>query len=270
MTTAPLASSLADSQAGEAIRTHHAALSGALQARVSSVLRAADSGLTGDTVRAAAELASWCERELVPHAEAEERTLYSAAGRREETRLLVVAMSAEHGVLVGLVHELAAARTVVEGATAARALQAVFRSHLEKENDILLPVLEAAPDVDLAGLLDGMHEALTQVQNAKASADRTAAAPLPASHGEHRCGCDDHADDGFPVLDARAIPHAVRHATILGGLGAVGVSGGMVLVAPHDPLPLLSQIDQAFPDRFVVRYLERGPEAWQLEFTRAS
>ncbi|HEX6517716.1 MAG TPA: DUF2249 domain-containing protein [Nocardioidaceae bacterium] len=73
---------------------------------------------------------------------------------------------------------------------------------------------------------------------------------------------------GYPELDARAVPHAIRHATIFGALDAVRPGGGMVLVAPHDPLPLLDQVEQRFPGAFDVDYLERGPEAWRLSFVR--
>jgi uncharacterized protein (DUF2249 family) len=42
-----------------------------------------------------------------------------------------------------------------------------------------------------------------------------------------------------------------------------------VLLAPHDPLPLLAQIEQRWPHVFAVRYVERGPETWRLAFTRS-
>jgi uncharacterized protein (DUF2249 family) len=42
----------------------------------------------------------------------------------------------------------------------------------------------------------------------------------------------------------------------------------MILVAPHDPLPLLAQIERRAPGVFEVDYLERGPEAWRLSFVR--
>jgi uncharacterized protein (DUF2249 family) len=66
------------------------------------------------------------------------------------------------------------------------------------------------------------------------------------------------------------VPHAIRHATIFGALDAVPPGGGLVLVAPHDPLPLLAQIEQRAPGAFAVDYLERGPEAWRLEFVRVA
>ena len=42
----------------------------------------------------------------------------------------------------------------------------------------------------------------------------------------------------------------------------------MDLVAPHNPLPLLAQIEQREPGAFAVEYLEEGPEAWTLRLTR--
>jgi uncharacterized protein (DUF2249 family) len=44
----------------------------------------------------------------------------------------------------------------------------------------------------------------------------------------------------------------------------------MVLVAPHDPLPLLRQLEQRAPETFDVSYVERGPDAWRLRFLRRS
>ncbi len=86
-----------------------------------------------------------------------------------------------------------------------------------------------------------------------------------AGHGS--CGCGEK-DSGLPELDARAIPHAIRHATILGALASLGTGAGMVLVAPHDPVPLLGQIEEAWPGGFTREYLERGPEAWRIAFVR--
>ena len=90
---------------------------------------------------------------------------------------------------------------------------------------------------------------------------------LPVTEVTHTCACG-CADEELPELDARAIPHAIRHATIFGALGAVKPGGAMVLVAPHDPKPLLAQIAEREGDAIEVSYLEEGPEAWRLKFTR--
>ncbi|HSE70420.1 MAG TPA: DUF2249 domain-containing protein [Nocardioidaceae bacterium] len=86
--------------------------------------------------------------------------------------------------------------------------------------------------------------------------------------GGHSCNCGEVDGPGYPELDARQVPHAIRHATIFGALDAVRPGGGMVLVAPHDPLPLLRQIEQRSPGAFEITYVERGPDAWRLAFAR--
>jgi uncharacterized protein (DUF2249 family) len=91
--------------------------------------------------------------------------------------------------------------------------------------------------------------------------------PLPLteiSGAECACGC---ADAGEPELDVRPIPHAIRHATVFGALGAVPVGGSLRLVAPHDPQPLLAQIAEREAG-IEVTDLVRGPKAWTLRLTR--
>ena len=105
---------------------------------------------------------------------------------------------------------------------------------------------------------------LSPVANAAADAS----ASTGGCGGACSCGETDGAD--LPELDARTVPHAIRHATIFGALDAVRAGGGMVLVAPHDPLPLLKQLEGRAPGAFAVDYLERGPEAWRLAFVRSA
>ena len=85
--------------------------------------------------------------------------------------------------------------------------------------------------------------ALTTAAEAAAAAQPDpATAPVPGT-----CGCGGHDDASLPVLDARVIPHAIRHATIFGALDSVGRGSGLVLLAPHDPVPLLAQVEQRWP-----------------------
>jgi uncharacterized protein (DUF2249 family) len=260
-----LASSGADAAAAEAVEEHHAQMAGALglavERLVATVARGEGAG------RERADLVRWCRLELVPHALAEEDAMYPAARDKVEGRLLVEGMLAEHRAIVGLVEELAEAPDDVRAAAAARALESLFQEHLAKENRLVLPLLVAAPDVSVAELLAGMHELL-----GGAGDDHHAhAAEEPAGAGGcggHSCSCGEVDGPGYPELDARAVPHAIRHATIFGALDAVRPGGGLVLVAPHDPLPLLAQVEQRAPGAFDVSYLERGPEAWRLQLVR--
>lgn len=73
----------------------------------------------------------------------------------------------------------------------------------------------------------------------------------------------------IPALDVRPIPRSIRHATVIGALSAIRPGRSLDLVAPHDPQPLLRQIDGHEPDTWTVDYLEEGPEAWTLRLTRA-
>ncbi len=255
-TLTPFATSAADAEAAAAVEQHHAELAGALATHVARLVDAASRGDGADAARTA--LVAWCRTELVPHAVAEEEAMYPSAHVMAEGRLLVTSMIDEHHVITGLVDAIDRTDDAVAAAASATALRVMFDSHLAKENDLVLPLLAASPDVSVADLLGGMHELLGGHADAHDEAT--------AGHEGHTCGCGEVDAPGFPELDARIVPHAIRHATIFGALDAVQPGGGLVLVAPHDPLPLLAQIDQRTPGRFDVTYLERGPEDWRLQF----
>lgn len=251
-----IASSDADARAAAAVEEHHAQLAGVLALKTETLAAAARAGrqADADADEVRADLVRWCRDELVPHALAEEEALYPAAAAMPGARLLVEAMLAEHRLLLGLVDRLAAAAHPVDAAALALALRTVFGSHLDKENEQILPLLVAAPAVSVAGLLAGMHELL--------GGEAHEAAPA--------CSCDEVDGSRHPELDARAVPHAIRHATVFGALDGLHPGGGLILVAPHDPLPLLAQLERRSPGLFVIDYLQSGPDAWRLEIVRRS
>ena len=258
MSAVTIANSPADAEAAEQLEQHHAQLAGRLEVLTAALLTAARAG-QGEVARR--ELLDWAGAELLPHAAAEEATLYPAAAGLPEARLLIEAMLAEHQLIHRLVADLRSAADPLQAAALGRALQVVFESHLAKENDQIIPTLVGSARHSVAEMLEGMHGLV----------DSAGPEVAPAS-GEsgHACGCGEVDPAGYPELDARAVPHAIRHATIFGALDAVGRGGGLVLIAPHDPLPLLAQIEQRSPGVFDVDYLERGPEAWRLRFVRLS
>lgn len=266
-----IASTAADAAAATAVEQHHAQLAGSLALRVEGLVAAAAQGNGQAATRSQAQLVTWCRDELVPHAQAEESAMYPLARALSEGRLLVDGMLAEHVVILGLVDEIAQATDPVRAAVAARALQTLFESHLAKENELVIPLLLGAPGVSLADILGGMHELLGADEGAHGGARDHASQPAAESAGHgHTCGCGEVDGAELPELDARAVPHAIRHATIFGALDAVQPGGGLVLVAPHDPLPLLAQVEQRAPGAFSIDYLERGPEAWRLSFIRSA
>lgn len=264
MTELVIASNEADAHAAEAVKQHHAALAGALSLRTEVLLTAASQRDPAAAEQGRLDLVDWCERELVPHALAEEQAIYPAAQATIEGRLLVEAMLGEHDVITGLLREVADSADVLRAAASAAALRAVFDSHLTKESDLLVPLLVTTPGLSVAALLDGMqqllgHGGVTEVEEGDESG---------TACGGHTCSCGEVDGPGHPELDVRAVPHAIRHATIFGALESIAPGAGLELVAPHDPLPLLDQVNQRWPGRFSVTYGERGPEAWRLSMVR--
>ena len=264
MSTVVVATSAEDAQAVEAVKDHHAQLAGALAVQVEALLDAASRGDLHGAGAASVALVIWCQAELVPHALAEEQAMYPKAREDPRARLLVDAMLAEHHDLIELVGAIENATGPVRAAANAQALRSLFGSHLVKENEQILPLLAESSEVSLAEVLAGMHDLL-------GGHDRADSAHVNAEGGcGGECGCGEQDPAGvLPELDARAVPHAIRHATIFGALDSVGAGSGLVLVAPHDPLPLLMQLEQRSPGLFSIDYLERGPDAWRIRFVRA-
>ena len=90
---------------------------------------------------------------------------------------------------------------------------------------------------------------------------------IPLTQAVHEgCGCH-HANAEPPEIDAHALPHAIRHAAILGAVASLAPGAALVVKAPHDPLPLLAQIAQIHGDAIEVEYLDRTPEVVRVRLT---
>lgn len=81
----------------------------------------------------------------------------------------------------------------------------------------------------------------------------------------HHCSCGE-SDTELPELDVRTIPHAIRHGAVIGAFAQLQPGASMVLIAPHNPLPLLSQLEQI--GSVGVEYLVEGPDEWHLKLTK--
>ena len=57
---------------------------------------------------------------------------------------------------------------------------------------------------------------------------------LPVTEKKSSCGCHEHSDERL-TLDARAIPHRLRHAAVIGAASSLNPGEGFDLVAPHVP-----------------------------------
>ncbi|OBK11716.1 DUF2249 domain-containing protein [Mycobacterium asiaticum] len=247
-----VASTAADAAAVEAITNHHAQLAGQLAVLTDSMVSAVERGTDFETARAAT--LDFLAGELLPHAAAEEERLYPAATRTQHARPLIESMIAAHRVIGSLVDGIRT-QPPVRAAGSGQALRVLFDAHLVDENERILPIVAADPNVSLVEVTDGMHELL-------------GCAPSADGHEQsHSCACCE-ADDDDLVLDVREVPHSIRHATVFGAFDAVPPGGALVLVAPHDPIPLLHQLNGRTSGRLEVQYEQRGPDAWRLRLIK--
>lgn len=90
---------------------------------------------------------------------------------------------------------------------------------------------------------------------------------LPVVESGHSCGCGEH-DADLPELDATSIPHAIRHGSVIGAFSQVRPGSAMVLVAPHNPVPLLGQLQEINGPALEISYLQEGPDAWRIKLAR--
>ncbi|MEV0895677.1 DUF2249 domain-containing protein [Actinoplanes sp. NPDC049802] len=192
----------ADEHAAQAVVNHHRQLAVALTRHVSDLVDAAEIGGLRQVWHHRDALLGWLHTELLPHAYAEEAAMYPAAAEQPAGRLLIDGMMDEHRTIAALVAELEETSAPVAAAAAARALQAVFSTHLAKENELVVPLLVAAPEVSLAELLDGMHDLIGGEKDAGCGGhcgDDAGAAPVVALDpigGEKDAGCGGHCGCG--------------------------------------------------------------------------
>jgi iron-sulfur cluster repair protein YtfE (RIC family) len=140
----------------------HAELQQVLDQWAAVLAAAAD---RGDPVRPAKTLLrTFLTDEILPHARAEERTLYRASRRDPQAALLVEALVREHRELASQAGRLAAQVRPVAVAATAEAISTLFASHVAKENDLLRPALERS-GANLARLIAREHR-LSDIRSA--------------------------------------------------------------------------------------------------------
>ena len=107
----------------------------------------------------------------------------------------------------------------------------------------------------MAELLGGMHELL----GGEASGDEHDAPAARSAAAGHECTCGEADGPALPELDARTVPHAIRHATIFGAPGR-GPPRGRAWCSwrPTTRSRCWPSSSGARPGAFDVDYLDRG------------
>lgn len=259
-----VATSAADSAAVDDVRSRYAELLGHQAALGAAVFAAVGTaGPVFDDAHQAVQ--TFIEQVVRPQLRAAVELIYPAAVGVERSRLLVEGLLGETQLVEQAAARIARDTDRIQIAAHTEALRVLLEALLGKVADLLLPALAEASGVslaDLAAQLPGITAGPAQP-----------AQPGPAAHGHGHghghggCGCGEE-DEEMPELDVREIPHAIRHATVFGAFDAVPAGGSMLLVAPHDPIPLLHQLAERSGGRLAVGYEQRGPDAWRLRLTR--
>lgn len=240
----PIKIESADEAALSAMLDHHAQLRAELDSRVAALRDAVVGGAPYDAARNA--LVGFIDEQLLPHAAAEEGSLYPAAADDDRVELFVDSMVLEHRELQRRAQAVRASDTPARVLSSAEAIAAVFAVHVEKENDLLLPALQKRPGVSLSTLLGDMHDRLAE--------------PVGEPHAHEGADAEE--------LDVRTIAHGARHEVIFRKLHALAPGERLFIVNDHDPKPLRYQLDAAWPGTFDWAYLAAGPHIWRIEITR--
>ncbi|QGH68808.1 DUF2249 domain-containing protein [Pseudactinotalea sp. HY158] len=154
--------------------------------------------------------------------------------------------------LGGILHIDARVNHAVRSVTRARILVTLLQGTEADEPEV--------PGIMRKNQADGPDEAdLIPIADVSGQADH--------GHGHGGCTCGEE-DEALPELDVRTIPHAIRHATVFGALDGLRPGTAMILIAHHNPLPLLAQIAQRYAGAIEVAYQEEGPEVWRLRMAR--
>ncbi len=257
-----VATNAADSAAVDDVRSRYAELLGRHAALGAAVFAAV--GTAGpafdDAHRAVQE---FIDQVVRPQLRAAVEVIYPASSAVERARLLVEGLLGETQLAEQAAARIARDTDRVQIAAHVEALRVVLEALLGKVADLLLPALAETSGVSLADLA-----ARLPGQPAPAAAGAAPGHDHGHDHGHGGCGHCGEEDEELPELDVREIPHAIRHATVFGAFDAVPVGGSMILVAPHDPIPLLHQLAERSGGRLAVGYEQRGPDAWRLRLTR--
>lgn len=128
----------------EHIRHHHAHMVAALD-ELARALHDADAA-SAPAARTALE--TFFAEKLLPHARSEETSIYAAAADLSEGRLLVEALVREHRLIQTMI-ALEEKGDLEDARVWGLAIAETFRGHQAKEDEVVVPLLLAAPGVSL-------------------------------------------------------------------------------------------------------------------------
>ncbi len=159
---------MTEAEAYDAILAHHAALNADVNMRVSFLGNKVEKAESEKS--AIEDLVRYLNAEVVPHAIAEEHTIYQTAVDKLGLADLIGEMTTEHKTLVSELTALENSSSGQEALEHADRFAVLFSDHVTKENELIVPRLLDSGDVDLTLVLSEMHQLFEAAQESAASA----------------------------------------------------------------------------------------------------
>jgi uncharacterized protein (DUF2249 family)/hemerythrin-like domain-containing protein len=244
------AMTITQTEALDAMYRHHHLLNEGVDTRIAALNEAVHNHVAYEP--AVASLVVYLAEEVLPHALAEEQSIYRAARTCANLTDTVDLMIAEHRVLASAIDSLAGTATASAALDQAQQIGTLFTSHVAKENEVLLPALLQDVDVDLTKLLKEMHRLPEEAQGTApeqdaSTIDSTAAVLsllLEAARELARGGKGDRACQlvalAWTSLRTSRPDLAAKTTASLHGLARLAVSEPVALrsrLAPSDTTP---------------------------------
>ncbi len=146
---------MTNQETARAMKSHHAQMAKELN---DLVLAISTSEASWESARNA--VASYLREQVLPHAAAEESTVYRVGAKEESLKALIDSMLFEHTIIKGVAERIASSNGRDESLVLAAEAAKLFEVHAEKENRFIIDFLEPRNDVDLGAVLGDMHQLL--------------------------------------------------------------------------------------------------------------
>jgi uncharacterized protein (DUF2249 family)/hemerythrin-like domain-containing protein len=192
-------------------------------------------------------LVDFFKKELIPHIEAEEKSVYP-----EVDRLITkygkptATMTLEHQFVKQIISGITeSGSSKDEVLKKAQDLLLILNLHTQKEEEVYFPLLRSyLSEKEQEGLLHQMHKSF-----------------------EVSKGCSDPKCQE-QILDVRNMPPPQRHPLIFKTFDETPEGRAFILVNDHDPKPLYYSFLHEREGMFEWEYLEKGPEDWRVKISR--
>jgi hemerythrin-like domain-containing protein len=148
---------MSNQEVAQRMREHHALMARQLHILADNVVTQKDRWEIDRN-----EVGAYLTDDILPHAAAEEATIYRVGTQMESLKGLIDSMLFEHGVIRETRDRLLAAPKWEEALVLSTEAARLFDIHAEKENRFIIAVLEPRNDVDLASVLGDMHHLLSR------------------------------------------------------------------------------------------------------------